>query len=164
MQYLSREGVQLRTVHPDGQPWLHLQNPNAFLAPDRHCLEVPRYNFLLVDPEQDTLALNREEILRRYGSPREKVRAGCYEVWLYDGLIAQAFTLFLRSTLAQRCREQLPSIGPERPASLARPERNFATGRPSRRVELTPGGEVTVAFAGPVRGSLLDLGGTFDGH
>jgi hypothetical protein len=163
-QYLSRSGVQLRTILPSGQPWLHLQNPNAYLTAGRGCLHAPRYNFLVVGPEHEHFALSRAEILRHYGAPREKVPAGDYEIWLYDGLIAQPFTLFLRSLLAQRCRQHLEFTGPHEPLRLATPERNFVNRRSCRRVELKPDGEVTVTFAAPVHGSLMDLGAQSEDH
>jgi hypothetical protein len=164
LQYLSREHVPVMVVHPHGEPWLHLQNPNTYLAPGRGRLEVPRYNFIVFDPNHPAHPMKAEELCSRFGSPREKVRAGGCEVWLYDGLIDTAFTQFLRSVLAQRCRAQLPCRGPTTPRRLARPTTNFAPTKAGGRVSLKPEGKVTVSFAEPVRGALLDVGAPFDAH
>jgi hypothetical protein len=103
-QYQTREDVQIKVVWPHGEPWLHLQNPNSYLAPRRTCLEVPRYNFVLFDPEQPHHAMRCEDVCRYFGAPREKVQVGAFAIWVYDGLIANNFTLFLRSMLAPRLR------------------------------------------------------------
>jgi hypothetical protein len=163
-QYQTREDVQVKAVHPHGEPWLHLQNPNSFLAPRRSCLEVPRYNFILFDPKQPHQAMRREDICRFFGAPREKVAVGQVEIWIYDGLVANPLTLFLRSMLAPRLRAWLPCQAPAEPRELARPVRNFAPAEGPDRVTLKPDGEVKVVFAEPVHGSLLDLGAAFDGH
>src|SRR5207237_400657 len=151
---LSRRDVQLRVVATDGQPWLHLHNPNTYLFPNRRCLQAPRYNFLILDRTQPVNSPRFADVLRDYGSPQEKVCVGRFEIWLYDGLIANHFTLFLRSVLAGRCREQLGCTGPAAPAALARPSANFAQHRSSRRVEVGPDGAVHVSFAAPVHGAL----------
>jgi hypothetical protein len=164
VEYLTREGVPLKVVLPHGEPWLHLQNPNDWLAPDRGCLKAPRYDFLIFDAHEWMFPMRREEVLARFGSPREVVPSGHLQIWIYDGLIGNQMTLALRSFLAGRCRAQVGFTGPTWPRELARPVRNFASMRASRRVEVGPDGAVRLAFAGPLRGGLIDLGAPFDGH
>jgi hypothetical protein len=161
--YETRTHVPIFTMHTDGEPWLHLHNPNSYLAPGRGCLEVPRYDFILFDP-MPPFPVRVEELCRHFGSPREKVPCGPYEIWLYDGLISNRLTQYLRSALAYRCRTQLPCRGPAVPRRLARPTRNFTPVSSKQGLTLQPDGEVTVSFAAPVRGALLDLGAQFDGH
>jgi hypothetical protein len=163
-QYQTRERVQIKAVHPHGEPWLHLQNPNSFLAPRRTCLEVPRYNFILFDPKQSDHPMRAQDVCRCFGAPREKVPSGDFEIWIYDGLVANQLTLFLRSMLAPRLRDWLPCQRPVEPRALATPARNFAPAEGPGRVALAPDGAVKVVFAEPVRGGLIDLGAAFDGH
>ena len=71
-QYLCREHVQIKAIFADGTPWLHLQNPNGFLAPDCHCLEVPRYDFILLNDQELAAPTAKADLCRLFGSPREQ--------------------------------------------------------------------------------------------
>jgi hypothetical protein len=166
LAYLTRERIPLRAILPDGEPWLHSTSPGAFLAPEWRCLALPHYDFILFDGHNPdpNFRMDRADLERRFGSPRETVPAGSFEVWIYDGLLASDFNLFLRSTLAPRCRRARPWVGPASPAALAVPKENGTGPLRPGTVRLAPGGEVVLTFAGPVKGELLDLGAPFDAH
>src|SRR5262249_52595356 len=125
-QYQTRRRVQGKVVHPHGEPWLHLQSPYTFLAPRRGCLEGPRYHFIPFHPKQRDHPMRSDLLGLYFGTPREKVSCGRFEIWIYDGLIANQFTLFLRSMLAFRCRTRLPCQRPVEPRELGGLVRNFA--------------------------------------
>jgi hypothetical protein len=165
LHYLTREHVQLRTVSSNGEPWLHTQNPNAFLSPGCGSLELPRYNFLVLTPgcNDPSHVMDRGHFERRFGTPRETVQAGPYEVWIYDGLLTTGLNLFLRSTLAPRCRAY-PHVGPSWPPALARPKNNLAPKEARGTVVLPPDGEVRLVFAAPVTAELIDLGASYNAH
>src|SRR5262249_39056461 len=96
--------------------------------------------------------------------PRERVRCGDFDIWVYDSLIAGPFNLFLRSMLASRCRAELATVGPDRPHRLSRQGVNFSHTESSSWIALGPEGEIKATFATPVRGGLIDIGAEYDGH
>ena len=162
LHYQTHERVEVRAIHWDGQPWLHSQNPNAYLAPGRGSLKLPRYNFVIFTEQFSGMI--REQLQSRFGIPRETVGAGDCEIWIYDGLLGNDLALFLRSALAPRCRNEQAYVGPISPAGLAKPKANLIATRRSRFVEMPSDGEVRLTFAGPTHGELIDVGAHFDAH
>jgi len=164
--YLTHEYVQLHTILPNGEPWLHVQTPYAYLTPGRRAMELPHYNFILVndhDPDPGH-SMDRVYFERRFGTPREKVQAGPCEVWIYDGLLNTELNLFLRSILASRCRNVRPYFGPASPAALAVPKENGSSFLRPGTVMLPPDGEVKLTFSGSVKGEMIDVTAQYDAH
>jgi hypothetical protein len=165
---LTEEHVQLRTLEPNGEPWLHTQTPYAYLTPGRQSLEVPPYNFILFNehdiPPGLGSAMKRDKFERRFGTPRERVAAGPCEVWLYDGILNTGLNLFLRSTLASRCRCLQPYVGPASPASLGVPKENGTSVLRPGTVLLAPDGVVKLTFTQAVTGEVIDVGACYNAH
>ena len=165
----SETSVPLPGTRPDQSHFAQwsthaLHQQSTAFSPGESCLEIPFYNFILVHHRETRIPMSPGEIGRIFGFPRERVPCGDYEIWIYDRVLSGPFTLFLRSLLASRCREELAWTGPDTPRELARPVPNFTPKESGGRLTLLPDGEVTLTFATPVRGEFIDVGAEFDSH
>jgi hypothetical protein len=163
--YLTHKHVPVHTILPDGEPQLHSQNPYGYLLPGRRSLQLPHYDFIFfMERDPPVYSMDRAHFEARFGTPRATIPAGKGEVWLYDGLLGNDLNLFLRSTLADRCRRIHRTIGPTSPATLAVPKENGADPSQPGTVTLAPEGEVELKFDAPVKGEMIDLGAQYDAH
>lgn len=160
MHYLTREHVEVLPTLPWGQPWFHGYNPNAFLLDDRRDPTVPDYHFVIV-PTRGNHGPSAEQIRARYGKPVEIIAVDGFEIWRYRRLVNRQLDLFLRAQAAQRLVEQKPFVGPSEPLCLARPKRNLTAWQARGNVQLTRETTLTIRFAKPVAGRMIDLAANY---
>jgi hypothetical protein len=160
MNFLSRERVWVRPASWNGYPWFHAYNPNRFLADDPTDLTLPRYNFIIISPTDETAPM-REEVLIEFGEPVEKIVVDGDEVWLYERLSSPRFDRFLEAQLAQRICRREKYVAPVSPRILSRPKPNFMHYWSARNIQLKQGEDLEIHFDHPICGGLIDVAANF---
>lgn len=160
MDFLSRERVAVRPACWDGSPWFHAYNPNRYLSDNPTDLTLPRYNFLILSPDDNTAPL-RDVVRIEFGEPAEKIAVDGHEVWLYERLSSPRFEGFLEAQLAQRICRQEKYVAPVSPVVLGQPKPNLTRWWSARNIQPRPGEEVEIRFDHPVHGGLIDVAANF---
>jgi hypothetical protein len=160
VSYLSREGVNVRAILPSGEPYLHCDNPNCYLAPDPGDLEIPRYNFIIVPKGKEPI--DKARLVAEFGGPEEVKGVGDQEIWIYERLLSRNLQQFLNGALAEKCCRRLRFIGPRQPEALAVPKRNFSNRLAKGNVKVRAGQQLEVLFAEPVQGRMLNISARHD--
>jgi hypothetical protein len=162
MSFLSHQRVWVRPASKDGSPFFHAFNPNRFLADDPADLTLPRYNFIIISPSDETNPRPRE-VLAEFGEPIRKIAvAGGDEVWLYHRLSSPRFDHFLEAQLAPRLCRREKYVAPVSPSVLGIPKPNFKHWWSARNVQLEQGEDVEIRFDRPTRGGLIDVAANYD--
>jgi hypothetical protein len=163
LSFLTRSRTRIVPLLTDCSPFPHGGNSRWYIDRRPGRLALPDYRLIVV-AESRGLAPRPEVLAAHFGEPRQKVRVGPDQLWLYDRLDNAAFDRFLLAQVAPRLRRALPAVAPEWPWALARPKAN-GTPSDARRVwALGPGQELEVRFPRPVSARLLDVAADYREH
>lgn len=165
ISFLTRADVHILPLVADGCPFLHADNPNAFLDSDPAALSIPQYQFLIMplvrdgrdNGHDDTEFFDPKRILSEYGEPAEIQIVGQDEIWLYERIGSAMLHQFLNGLLADHCRKMLAFSKPSVPAELGLPKHSYQKASGRGVVPIRADQEVEVQFSGPARGRTLDF-------
>ncbi len=96
---LSRDGLKLRQVRANGEPYFWNSNASGYFARDARGRYVwPVYDYVVAD------LLDPAMLVRLFGEPQEREQVGRYTVWLYPDAESQRR---IRATLQPLVEQQL---------------------------------------------------------
>ena len=156
---LSRKGIIAKPLSSAAVPWLHSDNPNAWLQTDDADPSVPSYQFIIVS--RKALADTDVAIATafdKYSVPAERCTIGPeWEIWRYDDMNCPRFSGFLAGVLAQKYRRTRHFEAPLSPKELAQPKANLSRWDDQSNFQMTPGKDLEVLFDHPVAAGAIDL-------